>query len=271
LGTAVELKDLKSVKNMFSLEGKKAFVTGGAGGIGRSTAAAMAELGADVALVDIKLDVAQQNAEYIAQKYGVKTMALACDVSDPVAVKEMVTKIIKQFGTIDAVHSNAGIVANDDTVDISYESWQRMIDINLNGMFLINQTVGQWLRDNHRTGSIINTASMSGHIINRVYGEDKHMLAYNTSKFGVVGLTKAMAMGFVKDGIRFNSISPGYMFSGIHDTMDPARIKTWENDIPMGRFGTMDEIGGLVAFLASDISSYMTGADVIIDGGHTVW
>jgi NAD(P)-dependent dehydrogenase (short-subunit alcohol dehydrogenase family) len=146
-----------------------------------------------------------------------------------------------------------------------------MIGVNLTGMFLVNQTAAQWMRANKRKGSIINTASMSGSIINRAHGEDKHMMAYNVSKYGVVGLTKAMAMGFVQDGIRFNSISPGYMFSGIHDTMDPARIRMWESDVPMGRFGSMDEIGGLVAFLASDISGYMTGSDVIIDGGYTVW
>lgn len=127
------------------------------------------------------------------------------------------------------------------------------------------------MRDNKRHGSIVNTASMSAHIINRCHGDDKHMMAYNTSKYGVLGLTKAMAMGFVADGIRFNSISPGYMFSGIHDIMDPVRLDAWASDVPLGRFGTMDEIGGLVAFLVSDISSYMTGADVIIDGGYTVW
>jgi len=271
MGDVLALKDLKPLKSKFTLEGKVALVTGGAGGIGRSSAAAMAELGADIALADIKLAAAQDNADFIAEKYGVKTMALSCDVSDPVAVKDMIAQVVDTLGGLDIAFANAGIVAADDTVDISYESWQRMMGINLTGVFLVNQAAGQWMRENNRKGSIINTASMSGHIINRVHGEDRHMIAYNVSKFGVIGITKAMALGFVKDGIRFNSISPGYMFSGIHDGMDEVRIQAWIDDVPMGRFGTMDEIGALVAFLASDASSYMTGSDVIIDGGHTVW
>ena len=271
MGVALTLKELSPLKDKFTLSGKKALITGGAGGIGRSVAAAMAELGADIALADVKLEVAQENADFIAEKFGVKTMALSCDVSDPVAVKGMIDEVSGKLGGLDIVFANAGIGVPDDNVDISYENWQKVMGINMNGVFLVDQAAGQWMRENNIKGSIINTASMSGHIINRVHGEDRHMIAYNVSKFAVIGITKAMALGFIKDGIRYNSISPGYMFSGIHDGMTDSRIQSWIDDVPIGRFGTMDEIGALVAFLASDASSYMTGSDVIIDGGHTLW
>jgi len=271
MGPVLTLKDLTSVKDKFTLEDKVAIITGGAGGIGRSSAAAMAELGADIALADIKLDVAQENADYIAEKFGVKTMALTCDVVDPDSVQNMIDQVVAKLGGIDVVFANAGITIADDTCDIPFESWQKLMDINLTGVFLVDQKAAQWMRANKRKGSIINTASMSGHIINRVHGDDKHGIAYCVSKFGVIGITKANALGFVDDGIRFNCISPGYMFSGLHVGMAESRIQSWIDDVPMGRFGSMDEIGALVAFLASDASSYMTGSDVVIDGGYTLW
>ena len=231
----------------------------------------MAELGADVALVDIRLEKTQENADAIAKRFGVKAIAVECDVTDPEQVKKMVETVVDEFGRIDCVHSNAGIVANDDTVDISYESWQKMVAVNFTGMFLVDQACAVWMRENGVKGAIVNTASMSAHIINRCHFGDPHMICYNATKGGVMNLTKGMAMGFVESGIRFNSISPGYMWSGIHDNMDEGRLKAWADDVPMGRFGTMNEIGGLVAFLVSDLAEYMTGADVLIDGGYCVW
>lgn len=118
---------------------EKTIVAGGAGGIGRSTAAAMAELGADVALVDIRLDKAQENADEIAKRFGTKVIAVKCDVTKPDEVNAMIETVVRELGGLDCVHSNAGIVANDDTVDMPFESWNRMVPVNFTGMFLVDQ------------------------------------------------------------------------------------------------------------------------------------
>jgi NAD(P)-dependent dehydrogenase (short-subunit alcohol dehydrogenase family) len=271
MGNVVYLNELESVKDRFTLAGKKAFVTGAAGGIGRSTAAAIAELGADIALVDMKLDVAQDNARYIADRYGVKTIAVAADVSDPASVDAMMATILQEFGRIDAVHSNAGVITPDDSGEMSVESWKHMIDVNLTGMFLVNKAVAVAMKSQGLGGAVVNTASMSGHIINYAPEPARSGVAYCATKAGVMHLTKGMAMDFRKDGIRFNSISPGYMYSGIHDAIPQETLDAVAAEEPLGRFGSMNEIGGIVAFLLTDLASYITGADILVDGGHTVW
>ena len=269
MSTVIPITELLPVKSRFSLEGRKALVTGAAGGIGRSVSSTLAELGADVALVDIKKEAAQQNAEYIADKFRVKTIALGCDVSDESQVNGMIAAAIREFGHVDAVHSNAGILVSGDNGDMPLADWKRMVDVNLTGMFLINQKAAQHMRDTGRGGAIVNTASMSAHIINR--NPNRHMVAYTTTKGGVLHLTKAFAMDFCKYNVRVNSISPGYMYSGIHDNIPQERLDAVAQQVPMGRFGTMNEIGGIVAFLLSDHAGYITGADILVDGGHCVW
>lgn len=269
MSQVISLEELQPVKNRFSLQGRKALVTGGGGGIGRSTAAALAELGADVALVDLNFEKAQQYAEYITKKFEVKAFAIACDVSDEVQVDEMIATAIKEMGTVDAVHSNAGIIIKEDCADITIAEWKRIVDINLTGMFLVNRAAARHMREVGNGGAIVNTASMSAHIINR--SPERHMVGYATTKGGVLHLTKAMAMDFCKDNIRVNSISPGYMYSGLHDNMSEENLDWKAKEVPMRRFGTMDEIGGIVAFLLSDLASYITGSDILVDGGYSVW
>jgi NAD(P)-dependent dehydrogenase (short-subunit alcohol dehydrogenase family) len=271
MGNVVQLEDLKSILDMFSLKGKKAVVTGAAGGIGRTSAAALAELGADVALVDLKADIAKKNADYIAKKFSVKTLALETDVSDEKSVREMVDTVTSEFGTIDILHSNAGIIMSQDTADITYADWQKMIAINLSGIFLVDTIVAKVMKINGG-GSIINTASMSAHIINKGNEFQRSPVAYPTTKAGVKHLTKGLAADYCKEGIRVNSISPGVMFSGIHDGIPDEILEAGAREmVPLGRFGNMNEIGGIVAFLASDLSSYITGIDILIDGGTTIW
>lgn len=267
----LKINELSSILKRFTLEGKKALVTGASGGIGQTTAAAIAELGADVALVDLRINKAQENADYIAKKFGVKAIALQADVSDKNSVTEMVERIVSEFGALDVVHSNAGIIEATDSADMPIESWKRTIDINYTGTFLVNRAVCSWMRDNKREGAVVNTASMSGHIQNRKHGDERYDVAYNSSKAAVVSLTKGMAAEYIKYGIRVNSVSPGYMYSGLHDNMDQRFLDVLTEDVPMGRFGTMDEIGGAVVFLMSDLATYITGSDLLIDGGYTIW
>jgi NAD(P)-dependent dehydrogenase (short-subunit alcohol dehydrogenase family) len=265
---ALQLKDLKSIKDRFSFAGKNAMITGGAGGIGRTVGAALAELGANIALVDIRKDMAQENADFLAKKFGVKTVAEECDVSSEAQVKDLFARLTKTFAHIDAVHSNAGILAKNDCGDIEFAEWEKIVKINLTGMFLINQASAHHMKG-IGGGAIVNTASMSAHIVNR--SSRRHMLGYTSTKAAALHLTKSMAMDYVKDNIRVNSISPGYMLSGLHDDIPQEYLDALGAHVPMGRFGTMDEIGGLVVFLLSDLASYITGADVIVDGGYCVW
>ena len=272
MGTAIDIAKLASVRDRFSFEGKKGFVTGAAGGIGRSTAAALAELGAEVALIDINLPRAQENAEEINKRFGTKCFALHCDVSNPLSVKEMMRALIGRFGEIHFVHSNAGIIMPDDSGDMPFESWKKMVDVNLTGMMLIDQAAAQQMKAQGTGGAVVNTASMSAHIVNQAHGENaRHSICYTATKGGVLHLTKSFAMDFCRDHIRFNSISPGYMLSGIHDGIPQEVLDTVAKDTPMQRFGTMDEIGGLVAFLLSDLATFITGTDVLVDGGHCCW
>ncbi|MCD8349772.1 MAG: SDR family oxidoreductase [Planctomycetaceae bacterium] len=266
----IPLEKLRSVKESYSLAGKTAVITGGAGGIGYAVSAAVAEMGAAVVLVDLRQDVAQRHADFIAGKFGVRAMSIECDVTDEQNVEEMFVAVAEAIGPVNLVHSNAGItISGGDNADMPIESWRRMVDVNLTSMFIVNRVAARLMRDRGEGGVIVNTASMSGHIVNR--NPDRHLVAYTSTKAAVVHLTKAMAMDFHKDLIRVNSISPGYMYSGLHNHLPQERLDAMARDVPMGRFGSMNEIGGIVAFLFSENASYITGADLLVDGGYCCW
>lgn len=271
MGTSIEIKDLKSIKERFSFEGKKGFVTGAGGGIGRTTAAALAELGGEVALLDVNLEKAQANAEEINKRFGNKAFAVKCDVTDPSSIQEAFSVMLDRFGEINFVHSNAGIMSMEDNGDISLDLWNKMINVNLTGMMLIDQAAARQMKAQGKGGAVVNTASMSGHVINRTPRGMRSIVGYSSTKGGVLQLTRSFAMDYVADNIRFNSISPGTMFSGIHDGIPMELLEMGWHDVPMDRFGTMDEIGGIVAFLLSDLATYITGCDVLVDGGYTNW
>lgn len=273
----LQIAELKSVYEMLSLKGKVAFITGAAGGIGRSCAAALAETGADVVLMDIpsKADVLVENCERIEQKYQVKTTCITGDVSDEDNVEHMIQETVRRMGRLDVVFANAGIGGkNDNPSRMDLADWKRVIDINLTGVFLVNRIAANMMKELGNGGSIINTASMSGHIINKGSRSamNQHMVAYASAKAAVIQLTKSIAVNYVEDKIRCNSISPGMILSGLHDTMDMNVLEAYVRDsVPMNRFAALDEIIGIVVFLASELSSYATGSDFVIDGGVTIW
>ena len=253
------------IENM-RLDGKCGFVTGGARGIGKCTATGFAEAGADVAIVDLDLETAQKTADEIAKATGRRTIAIGCDVTDPAQVKEMVAKVVEAFGRLDFCHANAGICINAPAEEMTYEQWLKVINTNLNSVFLTDIEAGKYMLA-HGGGSIINTASMSAHIVN----VPQPQCAYNASKAGVIQLTKSLAIEWAKKGVRVNSISPGYI--GTDLTLSSPHLQPliaqWNAMAPMGRLGKPEELESICVYLAGDTSTFTTGSDFIIDGAFT--
>lgn len=267
------VKEPTSVLKRFTLAGKKAVVTGAAGGIGRATSLAFGELGADVAVVDIpeKMEKSRAVADDIVKRYGVKAIALGTDVSDKAAVEKMAADVVAAFGTIDVVHANAGIGAFEDGPDMKVEKWDQIMSINLKGVWLTDSVCANVMKTHKHGGSIINTASISAHIINPPYGDAPAITCYTTCKAGVVHLTKALALNYAKFGIRVNSISPGYIWSGLHAGCLPERCEFEEATVPVGHYGSLDDVTGPVCLLATDLGGYMYGSDIIFDGGVSLY
>ena len=252
------------ILDKFKLDGKKAWVTGGTRGIGRVCAIGLAEAGADVAIIGTNIETAQKTADEIAG-LGVKTLAVQADVSDAAQVDAMTRKVLDTFGTLDIAFNNAGIADAAAAEDMPLEQWQRMVDVNMTGVFLTSQAAGRIMLKK-KSGSIINMASMSASIIN----VPQKICHYHAAKAGVVALTRSMAAEWAPSNVRVNSISPGYHLSEMAQQFSDV-FPTFISRIPMGRMGEMEELQGLVLFLASDASSYTTGAEIISDGGYTLW
>lgn len=266
------VKEITSVKARFTLKGKKAIVTGAKGGIGKATATAFAELGADVAIVDLPAAASECDAvaHSLEERFGVKSVGIGADLCQESQVRMMGRRVVEAFGTIDVVHSNAGIFALGDNPQISLSEFRRIVDVNLLGMFLVNRECADIMVAHKHGGSIINTVSMSGSIVNPTRTETDYMVAYTASKGGAKHLTKAMAVNYIRHGIRINSVSPGYLISGAHDGMSQTDVEWWANSVPIKRFGDMDEMVGIVCLLATELSTYFVGSDIIMDGGATI-
>ncbi|MDD2534660.1 MAG: SDR family oxidoreductase [Eubacteriales bacterium] len=247
------------------LDGKVAFVTGGARGIGKSIATALAESGSHVAIVDMDIAEAQKTATEIAS-LGVKTIAIKTDVTNEEDVNKMMDTILATFGKLDIACCNAGICINEAADTMTYAQFKKVIDVNLNGVFLTSQAAAKVMIKQGK-GSIINTASMSGHIVN----VPQPQCAYNASKAAVIMLTKSMAVEFAKTGVRVNSISPGYIGTDLVLEAEnlKALIPQWNALSPIGRLGRPDELQAIAVYLAGDTSDFTTGSDFLIDGGFS--
>ncbi|PIU98680.1 hypothetical protein COS61_00070 [Candidatus Wolfebacteria bacterium CG03_land_8_20_14_0_80_40_12] len=249
---------------MNNLKGKVAIVTGARRGMGRTHALALAKAGAKVAVADISLEECQRVVEEIA-KQGGEAMAIKCDVSKKKEVDEMVKKIVKEFGKIDILVNNAGIAQFVPFLEMTEEEWDRTLDINLKGYFLCAQAcVKEMVKQ--KSGVIVNIASVA-------MGQQgvgmSNIVHYCASKGGIAGMTEALAVELAPYNIRVNAISPGMietpMISSIKQ--DSKTVEAMLAKVPMRRVGKPEEVSNLVLFLASEVSSYMTGSTVIIDGG----
>ncbi|WJS82534.1 SDR family oxidoreductase [Tetragenococcus halophilus] len=245
----------------FNLTDKVAVVTGGSSGIGRAITELYFKKGARVALLDLK-ETVEEDAAKISEEniIGIKT-----NVTKKSSVKEALDKTKKAFGKIDIVVNCAGVALLEKAKDISEEDWDKTIDLNLKGTFLVNQTFGNELIAADNGGKIINMASQGG-----VVALDKH-IAYNTSKAGIIMMTKVLGMEWAEYNIQVNAISPTVILTELGEKAWAGEVgENMKKQIPAGRFGYPEEVAGVALFLASDAANLITGENVVIDGGYTI-
>jgi len=255
-----------SLKDLFSLKGKVVVVTGASGptGIGTEAARGCAEMGADVAITySSRPQGGEKNAKDLAEKYGVKSKAYKCNVGDYANVEQLIKDVIADFGKVDVFIANAGKTASNGVLDAPVSEWKEVIDTDLTGVYNCARAVGYHFKE-RKTGSFIITASMSGHIANF----PQEQTSYNVAKAGCIHLARSLANEW-RDFARVNSISPGYIDTGLSDFIAKETQDLWHSMIPMGRDGKATELKGAYVYLASDASTYTTGTDIIIDGGYT--
>ncbi len=271
-----------SYKKKFDLTGKTAIVTGGVGVLGRHFCAGLAEHGANIAVVDLDEKIAGKFAEELASCYGVKTIGISCDVSSPDSVKKMVSQVVSELQEINILHNNAASKSGDLDAffapfeEYSIEEWKKIMSVNIDGMFLVAQAVGKKMVEQGNGGSIIQTASIYGIMApdHKIYEGSSYLgkeintpAVYSASKGAIVALTKYLATYWPDKNIRVNTLTPGGVESGQNDEF---KLK-YSDRVPMKRLAKPDEMVGALIFLASDASSYVTGQNIIVDGGLSAW
>lgn len=250
----------------FRLDGKVAVVTGGARGLGFSMAEGLCSVGLQgIAIMDVQTDLGRDAIQKLHGAYGVQAQFYKVDVRDEHSVNEIMDSIVRDLGHIDIVVNSAGVADLVHAEDYPAEKFRRVIDINLNGSFLVTQAASRHMIAQGTGGAIVFISSMSGSIVNWPQPQS----AYNASKAGVRHLMKSLAAEWAVHKIRCNSISPGYMNTALNRSYT-SLFNEWKERTPMGRLGDVDELTGACIWLASDASSYCTGSDVVIDGGYTV-
>ena len=274
---------MQNVLDKFNMKGRTVLVTGGGGLLGRQFALALAQAGADVMLADLAYEAAADQAEVIRAE-GLSAAALAVDVVDPESTREMVQQTLARFGRLDVLINSAALDPKFDPQHqseqaanafetYSLEAWRKALDVNLTGMFLASQAAVQPMLAQGK-GVIINICSTYG-----INGPDQRIyirpdgtrsykpVYYSVTKAGVLGFTRYLAAYYAGKNIRVNALTPG----GVYNQHDDVFVKAYSAKTILGRMANLDEMSAAMLFLASDASSYMTGANLIVDGGWTAW
>lgn len=248
---------------LFDLTGKKALVTGGAVGIGRACAVALAGAGADVAIIDVDEETGPKTADEI-KAMGRDSLFVPCDVTSKAQVQDMVKAVVAAFGRLDIGVNNAGIAILGADEELDQADWDKVIAVNLTGVFLCAQAEAQqMIRQQPTEGKIINTASMSATIANC-------NASYDASKAGIVHMTKTLAAEWGRFNINVNCISPSYVLTPMHASTPTVVRQRIRELTPLGHVERPEDLYGAVVFLASAASNYVTGHDLMVDGGHTL-
>lgn len=254
-----------NVKELFDLTGKTAIITGGSRGIGKEMAEGLAEAGANVVLCARREEWLDETVNEFRRR-GFNAAGVVADVAKPEDVERVVADAVSNFGSVDILINNAGISWGAMPEDMPLEKWQKVLDVNLTGCFLMAQAAGREMLKK-KCGSIINIASIAG-LTSSANGP--FYAGYVASKAGLIGLTRELAASWGRRGIRVNAIAPGFFHSRLADAVIDIYERTIQENNVIPRIGKEGELKGTVVFLASDASSYITGQTIAVDGGMTV-
>jgi NAD(P)-dependent dehydrogenase (short-subunit alcohol dehydrogenase family) len=253
-----------NTKELFNLTGRVAIITGGSVGLGRQMAEGLAEMGANLVLCARKKERCELAAEELKQ-FGVKTLALGCDVKNPEHVHAVVNAAVSHFGRIDVLINNAGTSWGAPVEEMRLEQWNKVIETNLTGTFLFSQAVGK-VMVTQRGGKIINIASVAGL---RGASPEFQAIGYHASKGGVIAFTKDLACKWGIHNIQVNAIAPGWFPTNMSQVIIERNKDAFLSKIPLRRFGNEHDLKGAAVFLSSNASDYVTGHVLVVDGGQT--
>ena len=251
-----------ALNDLIKLDGQTAVVTGGAMGIGLGVARRLHEAGANIVVADPDPRRSVAAEVFEADREG-SSLALSVDVSVEAEVSAMVAEVVERFGSIEILINNAGIYPQCPVMQMEPSLWRKVIDVNLTGAFLCTQAVAEQMIRQGRGGKIINITS-----IDALHPSGVGLAHYDASKHGLWGFTKNIALELAADGISVNAIAPGGIHTPGASGMDEQTISAFEQLIPQGRMGDPDEIARAALFLASGLASYMTGSQIVVDGGR---
>jgi NAD(P)-dependent dehydrogenase (short-subunit alcohol dehydrogenase family) len=251
-----------SVLDRFELGGRVAVVTGGNRGLGEAWVRSLDEAGASVVIAARDDERSRRTAAAIGE--GIDTVQL--DVRDSASVRNALDAIVERHGRVDILVNNAGTCIHRPALEVTEDEWDEVVDVNLNGLWRCSQAFGRHMIENG-SGVIVNIGSISAQIVNRPQMQP----AYNASKAAVHQLTKSLAAEWAPLGVRVNALAPGYTKTEMAPVDRPEFRARWIDDAPMRRYAMPDEYGPALVFLASDASSFMTGATLVMDGGYTLF